>query len=167
MSVSTFACEESDEIISVKRENTPVANELSVNYRPFLYEFLDDMQSRFELIVYSSFPRDYLNALVNAVEKGRRIFAHRFAEEFCLFANIAHSVKCIDFLLANRSPADIIVLDTSAKSFPLSMDNVVPVAEYDERRPQDEELAGLARLLERLAAEKDVRETIRKYRNGI
>ncbi len=164
MSVSTFASEDGDEVISVRKQGESLTSELSVRYRPFLHEFLEDMQSHYELILYSSFCQDYVNALAGAMEKGRKVFVHRFGEEFCVFANIAYSVKCIDFLLGNRSPADIVVLDNSARFFPLTADNVVPIPIYDPAVGQDDELARLGRVLGNMAQEKDVREAVRRYR---
>ena len=163
MSVSTFAAESADEIVQVQKTGAP-ASELAISYRPYVYDFLEDMKTKYELVVYSSFSNEYLQAAVDALEKKQRYFFHRFCDEFCLFANIAYSVKCLDFLYANRSPADVIVVDNSPKALPLSPDNFLPINFYDGKQTLDSELPKLALVLDQLASVDDVRVALRQYR---
>ncbi len=165
--VSTFATENADEIISLKSEPAGTVAELSIKYRPHMHEFLEDMASKYELIVYSNFSNRQVQAIADCVEKRRKYFAYRFHDEFCLFANISSSVKCLDFLYSNRSLADIILVDARAKTLPLTVDNFVPLPTFSGDDPNDTELVKLAAVLDRLAEAKDVAAAIRGYRGEI
>ncbi len=161
MSVSIFAAEDADAVLSVKEGG----QEVSLFFRPFMFEFLEEVRNKFELVIYSSLSKPYLDAIADRLEKTQKYFEHRFDESFCIFANISYGVKCIDFLLSNRSPENIIVVDTSARALPLTPENLVPIARY-EGDPADCELARLAAVLDLLAKEPDVRAAIRRFRKA-
>jgi TFIIF-interacting CTD phosphatase-like protein len=163
MKVDIFASEDPNEIVRVKNDQE---TELSLTYRPFMHEFLEDVSQSFELILYSSFSKDYIEAILERVEKGKKYFGHRFHDEFCIFANIGYSVKCIDFLCANRSPADIIVVESSVSTLPLSPDNLLPVSAYDGS-PTDQELPRLAAVLALLHDVPNVPNAIKQLRTLI
>ena len=156
MMVSTFARDTDDEIIEIKSDKSGVSTELSIKYRPYLYEFLDDVSQRFELVLYSTFNYYSVHAIANAIEKSKKYFSYRFHDEFCLFSNIASGVKCIDFLLGHRSNKDIIVVDTKSQTLPLSVNNFLPIEPFAEDGTDDKELIKLSRVLEEFADTKDV-----------
>jgi RNA polymerase II subunit A small phosphatase-like protein len=159
MKVDSFASENATEIVPVLGERP---GELALNYRPFLFDFLEDMSRLYELVVYTSFSKDYLHAILKGVEKNSRYFAHSFHDEFCIFANIAYSVRCLDFLYANRSPADIVFVETSVKTLPLTPYNFIPIPVYDGS-PTDSELPKLATLLTQLSTVDDIPTAVRKF----
>ncbi len=159
--VSAFATESADEVLHLKN-----GTEISVKYRPYMHEFLEDMTANYELIVYSTFKREQVKAIVDSIEKRRKYFSYRFHDEFCLFANLSSGVKCLDFLYSGRSPADIILVDTRVKKLPLSVDNFVPVTSYNEEEPSDMGLIRLAAVLDKLAATKNVATAIKGYRTS-
>ena len=70
--ISTFFRDDLDEVIEVKNPNTSMSSELSIDYRPYLYDFLDDVSKKFELIIYSTFNSQYVNAIADAIEKKDR-----------------------------------------------------------------------------------------------
>ena len=160
-----YKAESADDYIQMEGENGGPSIEMSITYRPFLHEFLEDVKSKFELIIYSSIGDKQLREILNCIEKKKKYFSYSFGETFCLFANISSSVKCLDFLLSNRTPADIIVIESTAKALPLSTDNLIPVAMY-EGSNEDIELVKLASLLDSLSTQKDVPATIKKYRES-
>jgi TFIIF-interacting CTD phosphatase-like protein len=161
MTVMTFAAEGADEIVEVSRTGG-CKGELALGFRPYLFEFLEDMQSKYELVLYSSFSSEYLQAIADSVERRKKYFTHRFHDDFCLFANISYSVKCLDFLCGNRSPANIILLDNTPRTLPLTPDNFLSVPFYSGS--QDAELPKVAAVLEGLAAVPDLRTALRQFR---
>ena len=161
MMVSTFAEDGADEVLKCEG-----GLEISIFYRPYLFEFLEDMKSRFELIIYSSLNRQALVPIIQKLEEHKKFFQYVFDETFCIFANISYGVKCVDFLLSNRRVEDIILVDTSAKSLPLSQDNFVPVPRYDGNK-EETELIRLATVLGALEKENDIREAIKKLRKNV
>ena len=161
MTISTFAADNADAVLQI-----PDGGEVSLFFRPFLQEFLDEMQKKFELILYSSLSKSTLNAVMNHIEKKQKYFVHCFDESFCIFANVSYGVKCIDFLLTNRSAEDIIVVDTTVKALPLTPDNLVPISRYDQNS-DDTELVKLAVALDLISKESDVRIAIKKNRPSL
>lgn len=167
MMVSTFARENDDELIELKSEKGAILSELSIKYRPYLYDFLDDVSTKFELVLYSTFGYQQVQAIADALEKkkGKKYFSYRFHDEFCLFSNISYGVKCIDFLYGKRSAKDIIVVDTKTRTLPLNVDNFFSIEEFTgDTARGDMELVKLAKVLDELASSKDVTEMIKRYR---
>ena len=164
MMVSMFNTDNADVVLPLSEESKS-SEELALFYRPLLLDFLEDVKSKFELIMYSSLRKAQLTAIMDHLEKESKYFEYIFNEAFCVFANVSYGVKCIDFLSTNRSPADIIVVDTTAQALPLSPNNLVPISRY-EGDANDSELAKLAAVLDVISKAKDVREAIREYREG-
>ena len=164
MMVSPFKTESPDEYIQIDPNAGVASNELSISYRPFLFEFLEDMKNKFELIIYSSFNKFYHQEIINCLQSKKKYFSYHFDESFCIFANVSSSVKCIDFLLENRPPSSIIVVENSPSSLPLSIDNMVPISVYDSSNPRDAELIKLGSFLDYLSSQKDVTAAIKRLR---
>jgi len=164
MMVSTYLRDNDDDVIELKTTKGAPIVELSIKYRPFLYEFLDDVSQKYELILYSTFNSQYVRAIADVIERKKKYFVHVFHDEFCLFANISSGMKCIDFLMGKRSAKDIIVVDTIAVTCPLTPENYVPIERFMGDDVADNELIKLARVLDELAEVKDIRQTIKEWR---
>ncbi len=156
MKISTFAEDAADVVLPVSQGDGKPVGEVALFFRPFMYEFLEEMRTKFELVVYSSLGGDYLKTIVDFLERTQKYFEYRFDDKFCIFANFSSCVKCIDFLLSNRSPENIVVVDTSAKSLPLTPTNLVTLPRY-EGSPLDCDLVKLAAVLDTVAREPDCR----------
>ena len=141
-----FAMESTNEIISIK-------------LKPYALEFLNDMKSKYELVVYSSMNIKYIKPIIEYLEQNGKYFDYYFCEEYCIFANVYNGIKCLDFLYETRSANDVVVVDTSIKNYPLNFDSFVP-GNVIERN--DNELPKLAKILDRIYDEKDIRFIIRK-----
>lgn len=164
MKIIMYAEDTADEVIEVINKETQQINEISIYYRPFLFEFLDEMKTKFELVIYCSLPDSYLNAIVNSMEKKTKYFSYRFGENFCIFPNYFFSIKTIDFLLFNRSLSDIIAVDTIPKEYVFAPDNFVPITRYKGKGIHDAELIKLASVLDLLYIEEDIRKGIKNLR---
>lgn len=154
--ISSFSKPDADEIVSIENNGKEGGMDLSINYRPYLWEFLDDVKSKYELIVYSRLSQAYTTAFVNAMQKKSKYFSHVCHDEFCLFANLSCGVKFIDFLCDNRAEKDIVVVDTAASSLPFSRGNFVAVSSFDGTDCSDQELIRLAKLLDVVYNKSDV-----------
>ena len=166
MKVSNFAMDDVDALVEIRDNDKKLVGELSVEYRPFIYEFLDDMMEKYELVLYSAFNSKYVTALRELLERRKKYFSYAFHDEFCLFANISYGVKCLNFLCGNRSPENIIIVDTKASSCPLHEDNYIPINAFEEKDASDRELVKLAALLDKISPVKDVRTIIRSYKDS-
>ena len=146
--------------------DTTLITEFSLHYRPGLIEFLEDMKTKYELIIYSSLNKTYVDAIVRCIEENEKYFEYIFGEDFCIFANISYGVKCLDFLFGNRTKDDIILVDTTAKSLPFYSDNFVPIPSYCAINAKDYELAKLASLLDLMIAEPSIPKAITNFREA-
>eukprot|EP00826_Nyctotherus_ovalis_P031022 TRINITY_DN2476_c0_g2_i2.p1 TRINITY_DN2476_c0_g2~~TRINITY_DN2476_c0_g2_i2.p1 ORF type:complete len:201 (-),score=23.36 TRINITY_DN2476_c0_g2_i2:115-717(-) len=145
---SIYAKPEASEIICIETEENSNTAELSIGYRPYLFDFLNDMKSKYELIVYTRLNWRFAKPVVDAIQRKKKYFSHVCCEELCVFANLPCAVKCIDFLCTNRTSSDIIVVDTQAATLPFNRENLVYVGSYEERNSEDQELIKLAKFLD-------------------
>jgi len=165
MHVSSLAGEdEPDAKVPIYINEDTLIMEFALHFRPFIFDFLNDMKDKFELILYSSLNPTYVSAIVECLERKEKYFVHRFGEDFCIFANLSYGVKCLDFLLGNRNQEDIILVDTTVKCLPHYPDNFVPVPAYSWKNSKDQELPKLASLLDLLYKEQNVTEAISDFR---
>ena len=159
MSVS-ISTEEADATIPIYINQDIFLTQLSINFRPFYKEFLYDMKAKYEIILYSALNESYVNAITNELEKDQKYFAHIFTDDFCLFNYPTYSVKCLDFLLKNRSLKDIVLIDTTVKCIPASPNNFIPIIPYRIRKETDIELPKLAIVLDYIMSSDDVQKRI-------
>lgn len=145
-----YAAENTDATLTIIDTN----EEISIRLNPFAFNFLEDMKTKYELILYSSLNRKYLQAILNYLEHDRKYFEYILDESYCLYANVFQGVKYLNFLCCSRSLSNIVAVDTSAKCFPLNPDNFIPALSS---------LFKLGQILDLIAKESDVRKIIRKY----
>lgn len=165
--ISFYAKPNADEIITLKHNEEGEVQELSLDYRPFLFEFLDDMNSKYELIIYSRLNQNYTNAIVDIIHRKKKYFSYVFYDTFCLFANISSGVKCIDFLYGNRTDSDIVAVDISDIQVPFNEDNFVSISRLDENDFEDQGLVKLAKLLDVLYEKSDVKSEIASFKYSV
>eukprot|EP00826_Nyctotherus_ovalis_P044597 TRINITY_DN4825_c0_g1_i1.p1 TRINITY_DN4825_c0_g1~~TRINITY_DN4825_c0_g1_i1.p1 ORF type:complete len:132 (+),score=22.34 TRINITY_DN4825_c0_g1_i1:448-843(+) len=119
------------------------------------------MKTKYELILYSSLNRRYLQPIIDYLEQKEKYFQYSFDESYCLSANMFQGVKCLNFLCETRSLKNVIAVDTSVKSFPLNPENVLPVP--CDSLFSDTTLAKLGAILDSISKENSVREAMRRY----
>jgi len=158
MSVSTLP-EQSDIQVPIYIEEMLIG-ELYVKFRPFLFEFLADMSSKYELILYSSLNRVYIDSILSSVPELGNYFSYIFGDDHCVFSNLYYSVKCLDFLLKTRSLEDILLVDKTLKSLPHFPYNFLPAPLYSKDDPDDRGLIKLSVAIDRILGQKIVQEKI-------
>jgi len=92
-----------------------------------VFDFLDDMKTKYELIIYSSLNHKYLQPILNYLEREKKYFEYSFDETFCLYANVFQGTKYLNFLCSTRPIKNVIAVDTSTKKFPLNPWSVIAV----------------------------------------
>jgi len=148
-----YAAENADVVLNIIGTN----EEISIELKPFAFNFLEDMKSKYELILYSFLDRKYLLAILNYLERDEKYFEYILDESYCLYANVFQGVKYLNFLCSTRSLSNIVVVDTSVKNFPFDPDNFIPALSSSTFLPK------LGRILNLIAKESDVRKVIKKY----
>ncbi len=129
--------------------------------RPFLEEFLEDMASRFELVLYTSANKGYADIIVDFIERKRKYFAHKLYTQQCLQNPGVYTYKYLELLCTNRSIKNVVLVDNSVRNFALSIRNGIPIKEYMGEEA-DAELVYLANYMRQLAAVEDVRTVIKE-----
>ena len=148
--------EEADAILKISEDEF-----ISIKIKPYTMNFLSDMKSKYELILYSTLNFKYVQAISDYLEKDEKYFAYRFDESFCLFANVFTGVKFINFLCYNRTLSSILILDLSVKTFPLNPYNVVAIP--PNTLSSNLVLAKLSKVLDLFVNELDVQIALRRF----
>ena len=151
-------CDADVEIPIYLDENTLVGTSYT-KYRPFIFDFLDDMKEKYELILYTSLDSYYVHSILKFLEKDKVYFDYVFDKDFCVFTNMNYGVKCLDFLMENRTEENIILVDTTPKCLPKFADNFVPILPF-ENDDKDIELVKLAKIIDYIMKGENIQEEI-------
>ena len=154
MDILMYKDESADVILEIGPDES-----ISLKFRPYAFKFLIDIKAKFEVILYSSLNYRYLNPIKNYIEKQGKFFAYCLDESYCLFANVFSGIKCLDFLCENRKLENIVVVDSSVKSFPLNYYNIIPYT----FSLKENQLIKISKVLDSLVGQTDIQFIIRKY----
>ncbi len=124
-------------------------------------EFLEDMEKRYELVIYTAADPDYADSIINFMEKKHRLFTYRLYNCECIQQRGQCVFKYLDLLCTNRDITGIVIVDNTVHNYALSIRNGVPVKTY-KGGDDDKELIYLAGYLRMLATEADVRNRIKE-----
>ncbi len=135
-----------------------------VKLRPNLREFLEDMEKRYELIVYTAASSDYADNVVNYIEnkaKKRPLFTHILYGTQCIKMQGLCVFKYLNVLCEGREIKNIVIVDNTVRNYALSIRNGIPIRDF-RGNENDQELVYLAKYLRMLAQEDDVRNRIKE-----
>ncbi len=132
-----------------------------VELRPFLFEFLEFVSQKYELVVYSSGSDICCQPILDYIEQTRKYFDRRVYGNLVVFENACFSVKLYDFLLSgSRDYSNTVVVEACAATFALCARSGVPITPfkpvYNDPQDEDDELVLLARYLDTLSSCEDV-----------
>ena len=145
-----------DFIIQIPQSNNS-SHDVHVMVRPHVEEFLQRMNKRFELVIFTASISKYANPLLNIVDKMGYV-PFRLFREHCTLINTAF-VK--DLNLLGRDAKDIIILDNNPTAYSLNHYNGFPIKSWFDDK-NDDELLKICPILEFLSYVPDVREYIKK-----
>ena len=131
--------------------------------RPYLFDFLDFLADRFEVIVFCTGSEFYCSAMLDAIESKRRYFAHRAYNDHVLFENCNYVIKDYNFLFTkDRSKDNTIIVEHSVATFCMKMYNGILVPQYvPENKANSGDLVELAKCLEDLNSKPSVKTHIK------
>ncbi|KAI5171690.1 hypothetical protein NEFER03_0995 [Nematocida sp. LUAm3] len=92
--------------------------------RPMLMEFFDTLLEWYEIVLYSTMNREYVDRIADRLEKGKRIFTRRLYRDECNYFE-GRFVRDLKKITENMSI--IVVLESS----PFSYMNKLPIDPYD------------------------------------
>ena len=126
--------------------------------RPYVNEFLKEMNKIYNIIIFTASVKEYANPLLNVLDN-EKIIKKRFFREDCCIGTTGKFIK--DLKKLNMNLKDLILVDNNPISYSYNICNGVPIKtwHYDKT---DQELIKLIPVLQFLANVNDVRDYIPK-----
>ena len=85
-------------------------------FRPYLFDFLHEMQSYFDLGIFTASSKGYADTILNYIDPENKIFKYRLYREACI--SIQNYVFIKDLrIIRNYEPSNVILIDNSLYSF--------------------------------------------------
>lgn len=132
--------------------------QVHVRLRPYLFEFLEKIKGKYEVIVFTASQKVYANELLNLIDPEGKYIQHRMYRESCLAVE-GNFLKDLNVL--GRDLATCVLVDNSPHAFGYQVDNGIPIESWFDD-PKDTELRKLERFLRTLHGVTDLRTVIRK-----
>ena len=144
---------------------SPEKNKGLLKIRPGLFPFLLNLKKYYELIIFTSATPEYADPLLNAIEKGEKIFDYKLYRQHTIIYN-NEFVKDISKL--GRNLDKIIIVDNLPQNFRLQKENGIMIKPFWGEDNYDTALFDLCEILKKIAIEfDDVREGIINYKDDI
>lgn len=140
---------------------------LKLIFRPGLFDFLREMKSLYELIIFSSGVNDYVDAIVEIIEKDGKFFDHILYRTHLSFDKKGEYVKNLSSL--GRDLNKILIIDDNEKYYKWNKENGICIKPFfgDEVGDQGT-LAILSKILKKIRIDaeesKDIRISLNKYK---
>eukprot|EP00980_Cylindrotheca_fusiformis_P006167 scaffold1319_cov126-Cylindrotheca_fusiformis.AAC.56 len=132
--------------------------QVHVRLRPYLFEFLEKIKDKYEVIVFTASQKVYANELLNLIDPEGKYIQHRMYRESCLAVE-GNFLKDLNVL--GRDLSKCVLVDNSPHAFGYQVDNGIPIESWFDD-PKDTELKKLERFLRTLHGVSDLRTVIRK-----
>ena len=159
----TLVLDLDETLISLKIE--PEKNKGLLRLRPGLFEFLSSVKIFYELVIFTSATQEYADPILNAIEKGNKIFDFKLYRQHTIIYN-NEFVKDISKL--GRPLDKLIIVDNLQQNFRLQKGNGIMIKGFWGEDIYDTALYSLSEILTHIANEfSDVRLGILKYRDEI
>ncbi|KAG1661655.1 hypothetical protein FOA52_007536 [Chlamydomonas sp. UWO 241] len=128
--------------------------------RPGLRQFLEQLSTFAEIVIFTAGLEDYARPIVDALDPDNRFFAQRIYREGCVKTEFYQCVK--DMARCNRGLGRTVLVDDTPLAFLHQPDNGVPVLGF--RGDPDDRLLmeAVLPLLQMLDSEPDVRGTLQR-----
>ena len=135
--------------------------------RPGAREFLENVSTIFEIVVFTASLSEYANPVLDFVDKNKKCNFRLYREHCCSFNNGFTSSFTKDLKKLDRDMNYLIIIDNNPKSYILNKENGVPIKTWVED-VNDRELYKLIPYLLFLGSEnvKDVRPFLKQVNSG-
>ena len=111
-----------------------------VQYRPYVFHFLEVMNKYYEIIVFTASTESYAKHLVDIFNKDEKIVQYCLAREYTTFVNDQEHFK--DLRILNRDLEKTFILDNTPLVYSYNVNNAVPISTYKGGK-DDKELFAL------------------------
>ena len=140
-------------------------NKGTIKFRPYIDTFLQKVQEKYEIIVFTSGTQDYADPLEDAIEQERKYFDARLYRQ--------HTITCGKDIVKDISrigrPLDkIIIVENIPQNYRLQKENGILIKSFYGEDIYDNALLSLSEILIKIHNEfNDVRKGIQKYKDEI
>jgi CTD small phosphatase-like protein 2 len=129
--------------------------EAGINVRPYALEWLETVNQKFEVVVFTASHQSYADAVLDFIDPDGDLIQKRLYRDSCYETEDGVYIKDLR-IFGNRDLKDVIIVDNAVYSFGFQLNNGIPIIPY-YHDPNDEELFHLIPFLEILAYAPDIR----------
>jgi len=127
--------------------------------RPHAEKFIQEVGKIFEVVVFTASMKVYADEICRILDPSSQLIKQRLYREHCLFYD-PNYLKDLDIL--GRDPRQVIIVDNLIQAFALQLDNGIPIPDWRNDNPYDDELLKILDFLKSIKDVDDVRPHIRK-----
>ena len=139
-------------------------NTLGINLRPYLKESLDIIKKDYNIIIYSSGNKNYVDAILDFIDPEHEYFSLRLYREHCnkfIINNKIYFTKNLNIFKNICNLKDIIIVDCSVIGFGFFLENGIPIIPYYDSK-EDVELKLLSYYLISISSNNDLRIALKR-----
>ena len=149
------------EDLNIDDENS---NSLGINIRPHLMESLDVIKKDYNIVIYSSGRKNYVDAILDFLDPKHEYFNFRLYREHCnryIINNKIYFTKNLN-IFKNICPLkDLVMVDCSVIGFGFFLENGIPIIPYYDSK-EDVELKLLSYYLLSISSNNDLRIALKR-----
>lgn len=124
-----------------RQDGSPEFIDIDINVRPGLRECLLDLKRSYQIVSFTASDKLYADTILDFLDPEDVIFSHRLYRHHCVETEFG-LIKDLR-IITNRSLKDMVIIDNSALSFTLNVNNGIPILPFYDCK-SDEELKHLA-----------------------
>jgi Dullard-like phosphatase family protein len=138
----------------------------TIQIRPYLYQFLDNVKKYYELVVFTAATKEYADPIINALEQNKKkYFDYRLYRDHTIIID-NDFVKDISRL--GRDLSKIIIVDNMEQNYKLQKNNGITIRPFWGKDNDDSALIDLLEILIEIAKRKlDVRTGLKLFKEDI
>ena len=141
-----------------------INNNKGINIRPHLKSSLDLIKKDYNIVIYSSSKKDYVDKILDFLDPEHNYFNYRLYREHCfkfIIDNKIYFTKNLNIFKNIYDLKDIIIVDCSVLGFGFFLDNGIPIIPFFDSK-EDVELKMLSFYLVSISSNYDLREALKR-----
>ena len=148
---------------TLSNEENDISN-LGINIRPHLKSSLDLIKNDYNIVIYSSNHKEYVDQILDYLDPDKEYFNYRLYQNHCYKFSINNKVyftKDLNIFKGICDLKDIVVVDCSVLGFGFFLDNGIPIIPFYDSK-EDVELKLLSYYLVCIASNNDLRLALKR-----
>ena len=144
----------------IQYEDAEGVETIYLNIRPYLLEWIKLVKQYYQVVLFTASTQEYADSVLDHIDPDRSLFKTRLYRTSWLETEDEVYIKDLRIFEDQWKLKDIVLIDNSAHSFGLQLNNGIPILSYYNGK-SDKELAEVAKLLQHLFFKDDVRVKLR------